>query len=472
MRPRWHGDPPSTLSALRSDSRAIKPGDLFCAIPGTRVDGHAFIGAAEKAGALAAVVERVADVSLPQLVVTDAHASVAHLATLFVGDPGESLQLIGITGTNGKSTTAWLVRWILADHSPTAALGTLGIVSTDGELGPATLTTPDPIELARTLAELRDDGVAAVALEVSSHALDQHRASGLLFDAIAFTSFSCEHLDYHPDLQSYRAAKLRLISLLKPDGVCAVNNDEPAWKDIAPENATTLRYGLEPNADVRGVDLVLSADSSTFRLCVPGQDLTLTFPFPAEFNVRNALAAATVAIGLRMPLDRIVDRLSVAPPVPGRMEILAREPVLVIRDYAHNPDSCERALSTLREIVSGRVIALLGCGGDRDTGKRPIMGKILTHLADVAIVTSDNPRSEDPEEICRQMVSGLDPSSYTIVVDRYDAIEQAIAQAGHLDAVILLGKGHETYQIMGDEYRAFDEARIVADILGAKEILA
>ena len=465
MRPRWHGAPPSCFSTLQSDSRAVESGDLFCAIPGTKVDGHTFVGSAEQAGAVAAVVERMVDVPLPQLVVTDAHASVAHLASLFVGDPSDDLRLIGITGTNGKSTTVWLVRWILSDESPTAALGTLGTVSIDGELGPATLTTPDPIELVRTLAELRDNGVVSVALEVSSHALDQHRTDGLSFDAIAYTSFSREHLDYHADLESYRTAKLRLTSLLKADGICVVNNDEPAWNGVAPDDTTTLRYGLEPKSDVSVADLSLSADSSKFRLCVPGEDLTLTLPFPAEFNVRNALAATTVALGLGMPLDRIVERLSSAPPVPGRMEVLTREPVLVIRDYAHNPDSCERALSTLREIVSGRVIALLGCGGDRDAGKRPIMGQILTRLADTAIVTSDNPRSEDPEEICRQMVNGLDPSSYTIVLDRYEAIEYAIAEAGQFDAVILLGKGHETYQIVGDEYRTFDEARIVAEIL-------
>jgi len=466
MRPRWHGTPPSCFSTLQSDSRTVESGDLFCAIPGTKVDGHTFVGTAEQAGAVAAVVERVVDVPLPQIVVTDAHVSVAHLASLFVGDPSDDLRLVGITGTNGKSTTAWLVRWILSDESPTVALGTLGTVSIDGELGPTTLTTPDPIELAKTLAELRDNGVVSVALEVSSHALDQHRTDGLLFDAIAYTSFSREHLDYHSDLESYRAAKLRLTSLLKTDGICVVNNDEPAWSGVAPDNATTLRYGLEPKSVVSVSDLLLSADSSTFRLCVLDEDLTLTLPFPAEFNVQNALAAATVAIGLGMPLDRIVERLSSAPPVPGRMEVLTRDPVLVIRDYAHNPDSCERALSTLREIVPGRVIALLGCGGDRDVGKRPIMGQILTRLSDVAIVTSDNPRSEDPEEICHQMVTGLDPSSYTIVPDRYEAIEYAVAEAGHLDAVVLLGKGHETYQIVGDEYRPFDEGRIVAEILG------
>jgi len=226
---------------LRSDSRRVGAGDLFCAIPGTRVDGHAFVEAARRGGAGAAVVERVADVDLPQLAVRDARAAVSHLAALFAGDPGDALRLVGITGTNGKSTTAWLTRWILDDAGPAAALGTLGTVSIDGRIGAPGLTTPDPIDLALELAALRTSGAEAAVLEVSSHALDQRRADGCSFDAVGFTSFSREHLEYHPDLAAYREAKLRLLDLLAPGGVCAVNDDEPAWKEVAPPNATTLR---------------------------------------------------------------------------------------------------------------------------------------------------------------------------------------------------------------------------------------
>ncbi|MDX1577417.1 MAG: UDP-N-acetylmuramoyl-L-alanyl-D-glutamate--2,6-diaminopimelate ligase, partial [Gemmatimonadota bacterium] len=438
------------MAALRSDSRHVEPGDLFCAIPGTRVDGHAFVGPAAEAGAAAAVVEHTVPSDLPQLVVTDARAAVAHLGMLFAGDPGEELRLVGITGTNGKSTTTWLTRWILAERQRTAAMGTLGLVTVDGELGEPTLTTPDPIRLARTLAELRAGGAEAVALEVSSHALDQRRADGLVFDAIGFTSFSREHLEYHPDLAAYRAAKLRLLELLGPGGVCAVNADEPAWKDIAPEGATTLWYGLEPTADIHASDVSLSADGTRFRLEIGGEGLPVSLPLPGEFNVRNALAAAAIGSGLGIPSDRIAARLGTAPPVPGRMEVLRRDPVLVIRDFAHNPDSFERVLSTLRAIVPSRVIAVFGCGGDRDPGKRPIMGEIATRLADRVIVTSDNPRSEDPESICRDIVESLDATGYEVVVDRREAIERAIDAAGAGDAVVLLGKGHETTQILGD----------------------
>ncbi|WP_419949318.1 UDP-N-acetylmuramoyl-L-alanyl-D-glutamate--2,6-diaminopimelate ligase [Candidatus Palauibacter sp.] len=467
QKPRWRGAAPLTFAALRSDSRRVEAGDLFCAIPGLRVDGHAFVGAAARAGATGAVVERIVDVDIPQLLVRDARAAVSHLAALFSGDPGASLRLIGITGTNGKSTTAWLTRWLLADAMPTAALGTLGPVSIDGEVGTPRLTTPDPIDLALELAELRASGAEAVALEVSSHALDQRRADGFSFDAVAFTSFSREHLDYHEDLASYRAAKLRLLELLAPGGVCAVNDDEEAWEDVDPEGAMTLRYGFEPTADVWPDGLALAPDASRFDLRTRDEAAPVSLMLPADFNVTNALAAAALAHGLGQPLERVASRLSTAPPVPGRMEVLAREPVLVIRDFAHNPDSCERALSTLRAIVPGRVIALLGCGGDRDRGKRPLMGRILTRLADVPIVTSDNPRSENPERICREMVAGLPADAFEIVVDRREAIAHAIAQAGPSDAVALLGKGHETTQIIGGEKHPFDEREIVAEILAA-----
>ena len=450
---------------MRSDSRLIGAGDLFCAIPGTRVDGHAFVEAAGRAGAGAAVVERVTDADLPQLAVRDARAAVSHLAALFAGDPGEALRLVGITGTNGKSTTCWLTRWILEDAGPAAALGTLGTVSVDGSVGAPGLTTPDPIDLALELAAVRASGAEAAVLEVSSHALDQRRADGFSFDAVGFTSFSREHLEYHPDLEAYRQAKLRLLELLAPGGVCAVNDDEPAWKEIAPQNATTIRYGFESTADLWPDQLDLYAGGARFMLRAPGEAAAVALPLPAEFNVRNALAAAAIARGFGMSLERIAARLSAAPAVPGRMEVLSREPVLVVRDFAHNPDSCERALSSLREIVPGRVIALLGCGGDRDPGKRPQMGSILARLADVAIVTSDNPRSEDPSEICRQMVVGLPPDSYEIVVDRREAIARGLAEAGPADAVALLGKGHETYQIIGGERLPFDERRIVEDLL-------
>ncbi len=469
LEPHWHGPPSGRFRSLHVDSRRVGRGDLFCAIHGTRVDGHEFVDIAARAGAAGAVVQRRTDAGIPQLVVADTRLAAAHLASLFAGDPGAALRLIGITGTNGKSTTAWLVRWILAGTSPAAAIGTLGTVSAGGELGPAGLTTPGPVDLALELAKLRAGGAESVAIEVSSHALDQRRVDGFSFDAVAFTSFSREHLEYHSDVESYRSAKLRLAELLASGGVCVVDDDEPAWREVGPEGAVTLRCGTGPGANVRARDVNLSLDSSRFLLCAGGEEAAVSFPFPADFNVKNALVAAGAAWGLGVPLAQVASRLSSAPPVPGRMEILSRDPVCVIRDFAHNPGSCERALSSLRAVVPGRLIAVLGCGGDRDPGKRPLMGEVLARLADIPIVTSDNPRSEEPAEICRQMVASLPPGSCEVVVDRRRAIERAVAAADSSDVVALLGKGHQTTEIAGGRATPFDERQIVAELLAALE---
>ncbi len=428
------------------------------------MDGHAFVGAAARAGAAAAVVERVVPVEIPQLVIPDARAAVAHLGDLFAGDPARDLELVGITGTNGKSTTAWLVRWLLAGLRKAGSVGTLGVVGPDGGIRPGALTTPDPIELAAILAELRDAGVRTVALEASSHALDQRRLDALTFSAAAFTSFGREHLEYHADLAAYRQAKLRLLDLLGDGGVCVVNADEPAWRDVRFPRGRTLTCGLDAGAEVRAEDLELEPGRSRFRLVTPAGTAEVVLPLPAEFNVQNALAAAAVALGLGVPAAEIAARLASAPPVPGRMEILRREPTLVFRDYAHTPDAYERVLATLRAIVSGRLIAVFGCGGDRDPGKRPLMGEVATRIADLTIVTTDNPRHEDPAEICRQVVAGLEPGRHRVVLDRREAIAAALAASEPGDAVVLLGKGHETYQIVGDRKIPFDEAAIVAEL--------
>lgn len=465
LRPRWVGTPPSRFSGFASDSRAVSAGTLFAAVSGTRVDGHDFVEPAVAAGATAALVEREVATRVPQLVVEDTRLAVAHLAMLFAGDPATDLRVTGVTGTNGKSTTVWLLRWLLADAGPSAAVGTLGIVGHDGKVRTGSLTTPDPIDLARMLSELREEGVHDVALEASSHALDQRRIDGVRFAAIAYTSFSREHLEYHPDLVAYREAKARLVELLEPGGACAVNADEPEWRHLRPGDARVLSYGFAEGADVRAVDARFSPGGTEFTLATPGGSADVAFPLPADFNVRNALAAATVAIGFGLSPERIAGRLSSAPPVPGRMEVLRRSPTLVFRDYAHTPDSYERVLGTLRELVPGRVVVVFGCGGDRDPGKRPIMGEIAGRLADLSVVTTDNPRSEDPAQICAEVVSGLSPDRYEIVLDRRDAIARALAETGAGDAVVLLGKGHETYQLIGDARLPFDEAAIVDELL-------
>ncbi len=468
LRPQWLMEPPPSFTGLSVDSRGLASGNLFCAVEGTQVDGHAFLPAAERAGATAALVQRpVPESGLPQLQVSDTRLGTSYLASLFHGDPAEELALVGVTGTNGKSTTVWLTRHVLSDLAPSAAVGTIGVVRPSGVIEPGSLTTPDPIALMATLADLKDDGVRNASLEVSSHALDQRRADALRFAAVVFTSFSREHLEYHRDLDDYLATKLRLVELLLPGGLCAVNADEPAWLDVRYEEGRLWRYGLAASADVRAVDLELKSDSSRWRLVTPLGEARVDFPMPGEFNVRNALAAATVALDAGLIPERIAELLGGTPSVPGRMEVLRRVPSIVLRDYAHTPDAFERALGALTDGLEGRLIVVFGCGGERDAGKRPLMGEIATRLADLTIVTSDNPRSEDPEAIIDQVVAGLDPKRYEIVLDRAEAIARALEASGPNDVVALLGKGHETYQIEGNRRIPFDEAKIVAELSGA-----
>jgi len=471
LNPRWTIlSPPNEFRNLVDDSRMAGKGDLFCAVPGTKSDGHDFVRAAAAAGALAAVVERPVEPDvLAQLVVRDSRLAVAHLAALFAGDPQTRVKLAGVTGTNGKSTTVWLARQVLSGAGATAAIGTLGVTGPRGELRGGDLTTPGPLDLASILAGLGDEGVEMAVMEVSSHALDQRRAAALSFEVGVFASFSREHLEYHSGIEEYRFAKLRLADLVAPSGTCATDAGESAWDGLpVPPGARLLRFGLESHADVRAESVCTDPAGSTFTLAFDGQSAEVRLALPAEFNIRNALAAACIGIGMGVDLDHIAERLSRAAGPPGRMEVLAGSPASVIRDFAHNPDSWRRVLRNLGESTEGRLIALGGCGGDRDRGKRRPMGKALAELADVAIVTGDNPRSESPEAICAEMTAGLAADTFTIIPDRREAIRHALELARPADTVVLLGKGHETTQTVAGETLPFDEAEIVRELVGAR----
>ncbi len=469
LEPRWTGSPPAGFAAVTQDSRRVEPESLFCAVPGLTVDGHAFVGEAEAAGAAAAVVEReVAGAGLPQLVVADARTALAHLAALFHGDPGRTVELTAVTGTDGKTTTAWILRHLLAEAAPSAAMGTLGVVGPEGERRPGDLTTPGPVETCRRLAALRDHGVRHVAMEVSSHALDQRRVDGLRFAAVVLTNLSREHLDYHRDMEAYRDAKLRALDLLRPGGAPVINADEPAWAGADVADAVT--YGRSPGADVRAREVRREEGGSRWILSAGGEEAEVRLPLPGDFNVHNALAASAAALAAGRPLGAVARRLGEVPQVPGRMEVLSRGPCLVVRDYAHTPDALRRALAQLRP-ASGRLIVVFGCGGDRDRGKRPLMGRAAAGAADLAVVTADNPRSEDPAEIARQVVEGIERARgegadgrHEVVLDRREAIARALEVAGPADVVLLAGKGHEDYQQYGEERVPFDEAEIVREL--------
>jgi len=463
-----------SLSGVTTDSRSAGPGSLFVAVRGSQADGHRFVGEAVARGASALVVERLGDVDVPQVVVHDGRRAAIALARAWYGDPAAGVQLVGITGTNGKTTTTGLVRHLLNREGDAGSIGTLGAFDGEGKSVPSvagSLTTPGPVELMATFAELRERGVRRVAMETSSHSLDQGRLDGLVFQAVVFTNLTRDHLDYHETMEHYRAAKLKLLGLLARDAVVASNADDPAWAAI-PRTSASVTFGFHPDADLRAAEPVLGATGSRFRLEGRFGSREATLPLPGEFNVSNALAAAAVALGLGQPLGDVVERLADAPQVPGRMERLVSAPFVVLRDYAHTPDALERALHALRPVTPGRLIVLFGCGGDRDRGKRPLMARLAGTLADLTVVTSDNPRTEDPEAIIDEIMSGLPSGAPSLrVADRREAIAAVLEEAKPGDTVLLAGKGHETYQVIGTEYRPFDEAEIVRGLLRGRHEL-
>lgn len=456
------------VSALAVDSRQVVPGALFIAVRGPAVDGHRFIANAVAAGAVAVVTEAECTLGVPVVVVRDGQQAARLLAERWYGHPASALQLTGVTGTNGKTTTTALLRHVLNAAGDAGSIGTLGAFDGSGRAVPSTagsLTTPGPLDLQATLRELVAAGVRRVAMEASSHALDQGRLDGLTFAAGIFTNLTRDHLDYHLTMEQYLAAKLRLGELVSGDGVLAVNADDSAWTSLHGDSRT-ITWGASADATVR-VEAVMSvAAGSRFTLSGRFGRAEVAIPFPGDFNVANAAGAAAAALGLGIALPTVAERLGSAPQVPGRMEKLVDAPFHVLRDYAHTPDALERALATLRPLTPRRLIVVFGCGGDRDKGKRPLMGQIAAAGADYAIVTSDNPRTEDPERIIDDIVAGMPRSGWERESDRYVAIALALGQAGPGDAVLLAGKGHESYQVVGTASLPFDERAIVLGLLG------
>lgn len=462
------------VSDVTSDSRAVKPGTLFCAVRGTAGDGHRYLAEVARAGAAAALVEEAAPgVDLPQLRVTNGRTAVAFAAAEYFGDPWDEMTLVGITGTNGKTTSAAILRHLLSARAPTASIGTLGAVGADGKTIPGTegLTTPGPVEIARWLRRLHDDGIRAVAMEVSSHALDQDRARAARFDAALFTNLTRDHLDYHGTLEAYRAAKLRLVERVKPDGVVALNADDPAWASVEAGGARAVRFGIDAPADVRAEEVSLGAHGMEWTLRTPTGSARVELPLLGLFNVANALGAAAVLWGLGWEEERIAAGLATLPQIPGRLERVPTPPgaPAVLIDFAHTPDALERALTALRPLVKGELVAVFGAGGDRDRGKRPEMGRVAATLADRSVVTSDNPRTEDPETILDEIENGMGHARRQRITDRREAIRYAVASSSGADLVLLAGKGHETYQIWGAEKRHLDEREVVAELFAGKD---
>jgi UDP-N-acetylmuramoyl-L-alanyl-D-glutamate--2,6-diaminopimelate ligase len=447
---------------VSQDSRSVRPGDLFLAWKGTAVDAHEHVGDALRAGAVAAVVERPVDAPLPQLVVSDGRSAGALAAQAVMGDPSRRLYLVGITGTNGKTTTAMLVRHLLSGRGKCAVLGTLGLVD-EGGVRPGTegLTTPGPVQLATWLRELADEGTAVVAMEASSHALEQRRLDGVHFAAGVFTNLTQDHLDYHGDLAAYLAAKARLVTLVDEGGWLVVNRDDPAWNALDASGRRVRTFGVRARADVRAEGLVSDGRGSRFTLVVEGARAAVELPLLGAYNVENALAAAAVASVAGMSVEEIASGLATVPQVTGRLEMVLRDPFAVVIDFAHTPDALEGALGALEPLTRGRLIVLFGAGGDRDRTKRRPMAEAVARHADLVVLTSDNPRTEDPEAILDDLAEGLGGMAYARIADRRRAIFHALSQARPGDTVVLAGKGHETYQVVGREKRPFDERVVV-----------
>ena len=463
------------VTSITTDSRSVSPGALYVAVRGSQADGHTFAADAVRRGAAAVVVEKAVNVGVPEVTVRDGRLAAISLARDWYGDPAAAMTLIGVTGTNGKTTTTGITRHLFNAEGAAGSIGTLGAFDGAGNPVPSTagsLTTPGAVDLQATFAALRDRGVRTVAMETSSHSLDQGRLDGLTFRAGIFTNLTREHLDYHGTMEAYLAAKLRLTALLGTDGVEVVNRDDDAWLAMpAAPPSRRITFGLHPDAMVRAADVQSAAAGTVFTLESRWGRADARIPLIGDFNVANALGAAACALALGRPLAEVVERLDRLPQVPGRMEILHRHDFVVLRDYMHTPDAYERVLATLRPLTAGRLVVLFGCGGDRDRGKRPVMGRIAVERADLVLLTTDNPRTEDPARIIddiRAGTAGAPADKVVTILDREEAIHAAVALARPGDTILLAGKGHETYQVYGHEKVHFDEREIVADAVGRR----
>lgn len=461
-----------SVSGLALDSRSVRPGDLFAALPGSRNDGLAFVDAALAAGAVAILgdvrlLERAWPV--PVLVAADPRAALARIAARFFG--GQPAFVAGVTGTSGKTSVVGFTRqlWAKLGHRA-ASLGTLGLVGPEGTR-PGALTTPDPIALHRVLAELARDRVDRLAMEVSSHALDQRRVEGVRFAAAAFTNLSRDHLDYHGTMEAYRAAKLRLFAELLPEGAAAVvDADLPEAEAIAAiareRRLALLDYGTRARR-FRLLDQTPHASGQRLRLALDGREVLVESRLVGPFQARNLLAALALVVASGESPAAAAEHLVALEGAPGRMQHVADHPrgAAVYVDYAHKPEALRAALDALRPHCAGRLHLVFGCGGDRDAGKRPLMGAIAAERADSVIVTDDNPRSEDPARIRRAILEAC-PGAVEIG-DRRAAIAAALEDLRAGDVLLIAGKGHETYQLVGDAVLPFDDAAVVRELLGA-----
>jgi UDP-N-acetylmuramoyl-L-alanyl-D-glutamate--2,6-diaminopimelate ligase len=468
------GSTSHTLVGVTADSRAVRPGWAFVAIPGTKVDGHTFIPQALAQGASVLVVNRPSDLTITSSVcclrVPDTRQALAHMVAAFFGHPSRQLRLIGVTGTNGKTTSTYLIEAVLRAHALTT--GVIGTVTYRyaGHEQPADQTTPAAEDVQRLLREMVDAGVSHCAMEVSSHALAQHRVWGCRFAAALFTNLSQDHLDYHADMAAYLAAKARLFTVYQP-GVAVLNCDDLAGASLMAETtAPVITYGFAPSADVGVEHLALDASGIDLTLRVDRQAVPMHSQLIGRHNVYNILGVVATAHGLGLGIEQTVQGIERLRTVPGRFERIDQgQPFSVLVDYAHTDDALCNVLQASRGVATGRVLVVFGAGGDRDRGKRARMGRVAAQYADLTVITSDNPRTEPPMAIMRAIEEGFreigGASQYCLIENRAQAIQEAIRLARAGDLVLIAGKGHETYQIVGAERVSFDDRQVVTQAL-------
>ncbi|WP_286231413.1 UDP-N-acetylmuramoyl-L-alanyl-D-glutamate--2,6-diaminopimelate ligase [Neobacillus mesonae] len=464
----FKGEDPE-ITSIENDNRKVQNGSLFICIKGYTVDGHDFASSAVKNGAAAVLAERPLDIGVPVVVVKDTNRAMAVLADAFYGQPTQQLRLIGITGTNGKTTTSHLIEKILADSGQKTGL--IGTMYT--KIGDKTIetknTTPESLTLQKTFHQMVEEGVETAVMEVSSHALDLGRVHGCDYDVAVFTNLTQDHLDYHKTMEEYKRAKSLLFSQLgnsyevgRPK-FAILNADDAASTMFKRSTAAHVyTYGIEEKADLQAVNIQMTSSGTSFDLVIGQEQYCVELQLIGKFSIYNVLAALSAAVVSGVPIHEAITSIEAVKGVAGRFELVnAGQNFTVIVDYAHTPDSLENVLKTIQHFANKKVFVVVGCGGDRDRTKRPLMAQIACRYASNPIFTSDNPRSEEPMAILKEMEAGVQGEDYIVIEDRKEAIHTAIKQAEAGDVVLIAGKGHETYQQIGNVIHDFDD-RLVA----------
>ncbi|MBE7026399.1 MAG: UDP-N-acetylmuramoyl-L-alanyl-D-glutamate--2,6-diaminopimelate ligase [Ruminococcaceae bacterium] len=457
------------ISGIAYDSRSVKKGDVFVCIKGYATDGHKYVKNAIQNGAAAIVASDKIEVNIPVIYTPDTRLALAYMSKAYFNNPLESIKLIGVTGTNGKTTVTYLIKSMLeAQGIKVGLIGTNQNMIGDKVI-PTERTTPESFELYKLFAQMADEGADCVVMEVSSHALELCRVAGCEFDTAVFTNLTQDHLDFHENMENYFMAKSKLFSVCKN---AVINIDDEYGRRLAKMcGANVMTYAINSDADMRASLISVDAKGVCYDLCYNNNKYKARLSIPGRFSVYNSLASLGAVITLRADINSCLDELSKAKEVKGRAEIVGTDTdFTVIIDYAHTPDGLENILSTVNEFKKGRLITLFGCGGDRDKTKRPKMGKTAGELSDFLVVTSDNPRSEEPDKIIDDIMDGVIESGceYVRIENRRDAIEYALTHAKKDDIIVLAGKGHETYQILKDGTIHFDEREVVYEVLEKK----